>query len=337
MLGQAYAFRGMMYFELARYFGGIPNKYGELGVVIETEPSVGVNNDSYKSRSSLQATWDQIKSDLETAENLLPATRASNVLTRSRLVKAAATGMLARYNLYLDNWTSAESFATTVIGQSTYSLTKPFSNIFRTEFSTESVFEMDYNVVDFSGFRQWYYPASLNGRGGLSFHKPFADQLVAARGIDARSDLIDFNPAFGGVYYSTKFNLLQNASNVPVIRIAEMYLIRAEARARQNKITEGLADLNLVRSRANLANATATTQEELVDLVLEERKFEFAIEGHRFFDMTRTGKAVTTFVNIPRTTGASVYSIGSALKYIFPIPTSEMLSNKNMVQNPAYR
>jgi starch-binding outer membrane protein, SusD/RagB family len=337
MLGQAYAFRGMMYFELVKYFGGIPNKYGELGVVLETEASVGVNADSYKSRASLTATWDQIKSDLEQAEKLLPVSRASNVLTRSRLVKSAATAMLARYYLYLDQWAQSESYATQVIGVSTYSLTKPFSNIFRTEFSTEAVFEMDYNVVDFSGFRQWYYPASLNGRGGLSFHKPFADQLIALRGIDARSDLIELNPAFGGVYYSTKFNLLQNASNVPVIRIAEMYLIRAEARARQNKITEGLADLNAVRSRANLANETATTQADLVNLVLEERKLEFAIEGHRFFDMTRTGRAVNTFTNLPRTTGASVYSIGSVLKYVFPIPTSEMLTNKNMAQNPAYK
>ncbi|MFC0264468.1 RagB/SusD family nutrient uptake outer membrane protein [Fontibacter flavus] len=337
MLGQAYTFRGMMYFELAKYFGGIPNKYGELGVVIETEPSAGVNENSYKSRASLQATWDQIKSDLEAGERLLPPTRASNFLTRSRLVKAAATGMLARYYLYIDQWAQAETYASQVISQGNYTLTKPFSNIFRTEFSSESVFEMDYNVVDFSGLRQWYYPASLNGRGGLSFHQPFAAELLARQGTDSRSDLIDFNPAFGGVYYSTKFNLLQNASNVPVIRVAEMYLIRAEARARQNNISGGLSDLNMVRNRADLPDATASSTDELVNLILDERRFEFAIEGHRFFDMTRTGRAVNVFANLPRTTGASLYSIGTADKYVFPIPTSELLTNSNMVQNPAYR
>lgn len=337
MLGQAYTFRGMMYFELVKYFGGIPNKYGELGVVIETEPSAGVNEASYKSRASLQETWDQIKRDLEEGEKLLPAARASNFLTRSRLVKAAASAMLARYYLYIDQWAQSEAYATKVIAQGSYTLAKPFSNIFRTEFSSESVFEMDYNVVDFSGLRQWYYPASLNGRGGLSFHKPFATELVAKQGADARSVLIDFNPAFGGVYYSTKFNLLQNASNVPVIRIAEMYLIRAEARARQNNISGGMEDLNRVRNRADLPNVTASTGVELINLVLEERKFEFAIEGHRFFDMTRTGRAINIFTNLPRTTGASLYSIGTTDKYIFPIPTSEILSNSNMTQNPAYR
>jgi starch-binding outer membrane protein, SusD/RagB family len=58
MLGQAYTFRGMMYFELVKYFGGIPGKYGELGVVLETTPSAGVNADSYKGRTSLAETWE---------------------------------------------------------------------------------------------------------------------------------------------------------------------------------------------------------------------------------------------------------------------------------------
>ena len=95
--------------------------------------------------------------------------------------------------------------------------------------------------------------------------------------------------------------------------------------------------MNRVRSRADLPDASASSVNQLVDLILDERKFEFAIEGHRFFDMTRTGKAVEVFANLPRTTGASLYSIGSTGKYVFPIPTSEMLNNSKMVQNPAYR
>jgi starch-binding outer membrane protein, SusD/RagB family len=337
MLGQAYGFRGMMYFELAKYFGGIPNKYGELGVVLETEPSIGVTEASFKARASLQETWDLIRTDLETAENLLPESRANNFLTRSRLVKSAATAMLARFHLYLDNWTEAERYASQVLAQGNYSLVTPYSNIFRTDFTSESVFEMHYNVVDFSGFRQWYFPASLNGRGGLSFHAPFATELLARVGSDSRSDLIALNPAFGGVYYSTKFNELQNADNVPVIRIAEMYLIRAEANARLGNITEGLNDLNAIRMRAGLPNATANNTDQLVDLVLDERRFEFAIEGHRFFDMTRTDRAIIVFTGLPRTTGASTYSIGDRNRYVFPIPNSEIFTNSNMVQNPAYR
>lgn len=211
MLGQAYAFRGMMYFELVKYFGGIPGKYGELGVILETEPSIGVSEDAFKERAGLEATWNQVRQDLEMGESLLPSTRASNFLSRSRLTKAAATAMLARYYLYLDNWAQAEAKATEVISQSSFELVEPFSDIFRTDFSAESIFEMHYNVVDFSGFRQWYFPASLAGRGGLSFHQPFAQELLARQGVDSRSDLIALNPAFGGVYYSTKFDELQNA------------------------------------------------------------------------------------------------------------------------------
>ncbi len=337
MLGQAYAFRGMMYFELVKYFGGIPGKYGELGVIIETAPSIGVGEDAFKERASLEATWNQVREDLELGESLLPASRASNFLSRSRLTKPAATAMLARYYLYLDNWAQAETKASEVISQASFELVEPFSDIFRTDFSAESIFEMHYNVVDFSGFRQWYFPASLAGRGGLSFHMPFADELLARQGVDSRSELIALNPAFGGVYYSTKFDEIQNASNVPVLRIAEMYLIRAEARANQNNIAGGLSDLNAVRNRAGLADATAGSSNELIDLILDERRFEFAIEGHRFFDMTRTDRAITEFTNIPRTTGASTYAIGDRGRYIFPIPNSEIFTNNNMVQNPAYR
>ncbi|MBW3468622.1 RagB/SusD family nutrient uptake outer membrane protein [Arthrospiribacter ruber] len=337
MLGQAYAFRGMMYFHLATYFGGIPGKYGELGVIIETEPSIGVSEDAFKERASLEETWNQARMDLEQGESLLPESRASNFLSRSRLTKAAAAAMLARHSLYLDNWTEAESKATQVINQGSFELVQPFSDIFRTDFSAESIFEMHYNVVDFSGFRQWYFPASLNGRGGLSFHQPFAQQLLDRQGEDDRSDLIALNPAFGGVYYSTKFDELQNASNVPVLRIAEMYLIRSEARARQGNVSGAISDLNAVRNRAGLADVSSSGGEELIDLILEERKFEFAIEGHRFFDMTRTDRAIEVFTDLPRTTGSTTYSIGDRGRYVFPIPNSEIFTNSNMVQNPAYR
>ncbi|TVP50850.1 MAG: RagB/SusD family nutrient uptake outer membrane protein [Mongoliibacter sp.] len=337
MLGQAYTFRGMMYFELVKYFGGIPGKYGELGVILETEPSIGISDDSFQERASLQDTWNQVRSDLEMGESMLTESRASNFLSRSRLVKSAATAMLARYHLYLDNWADAESKANEVITQGSFELVEPFAAIFRTDFSAESIFEMHYNVIDFSGFRQWYYPASLNGRGGLSFHVPFEQELLARQGEDERSDLIAFNSAFGGVYYSTKFDELQNASNVPVLRIAEMYLIRAEARAMQGNIAGGLTDLNAVRNRAGLGNASASNGDELLDLILEERKFEFAIEGHRFFDMTRTDRAIDVFTDIPRTTGSTTYSIGDRGRYVFPIPNSEIFTNPNMVQNPAYR
>lgn len=337
MLGQAHTFRGMMYFELVKYFGGIPGKYGELGMVMELEPSQGISEDSFKERPSLQATWDQLRADLELGASLLPESRANNFLSRSRLVRAAATSMLARYHLYLDNWSEAEQLATQVINQAAYELAVPYSDIFRTDFSSESVFEMHYNVVDFSGFRQWYYPASLNGRGGLSFHPPFAQELLARQGTDQRSDLIALNPAFGGVYYTTKFDELQNASNVPVIRIAELYLIRAEARANTGNIAGGLEDLNIIRNRAGLGNASASSPEELVDLVLDERKFEFVAEGHRFFDMTRTSRAIDVFRNLPRTTGASTYSIEDRNRFIMPIPNSEIFTNPNMIQNEAYR
>lgn len=337
-LGQAYGFRGMVFFELARYFGGIPGVYGELGVVLPLEPSIGVTEASRAARASLEATYSQILEDLLQAEALLPEARANNFLTRSRLVKSSVRGMLARVHLYLGNYAEAENYANLVLNNGSYQLVPNFADAFRTDFSEESVFEMHYNNVDFSGFRQWYYPASLGGRGGICFHEEFAEEILARVGEDDRSDLIALNPTpRGDVYFPTKFDELQNASNVPVIRTAEMYLIRGEARAMQGNITDGVDDLNAVRNRAGLDDAQAAGQEVLVDLILEERKFEFAAEGHRYFDMARTGRAVEVFSNLERTNGTTTYSIGNINRILFPIPNSELLTNPNMEQNVAYR
>jgi hypothetical protein len=113
------------------------------------------------------------------------------------------------------------------------------------------------------------------------------------------------------------------------LRLSEQYLIRAEARAQQNKLSEAAADLNLIRNRATLPNVTAATQSDLLTAIHNERRFEFFAEsGHSFFDLKRTRTIDTVMLQ-----AKSLWRTGSAL---FPIPQSEILLNPNLSQNPGY-
>jgi starch-binding outer membrane protein, SusD/RagB family len=116
---------------------------------------------------------------------------------------------------------------------------------------------------------------------------------------------------------------------VIVIRLAEMYLIRAESEA--HKTSGNIAaiqdDISMIRSRAGLPPTTAGTINNLLLAIENERRVEFAFEGQRWFDLVRTGRAISV---IPTVTDIN--------KTLFPIPSGELLTNNSpdMIQNPGY-
>lgn len=338
LVGQAYFVRGLAYFELARFWGGIPGAYQEDGVVLKLTPSEGISEADYASRASLDATYQQVEDDLLAALDLLPEDRGSNTQNRARATKAAARALLARFYLYNREWANAETFATAVINSTRFALVTPFENIFRTKNTNESIFELQYNVNDVSGLRNWYFPSSLGGRGGVALHDATYQEMIANTN-DVRGKLTDKN-ATTNTYYTTKWIGTGNTiDNVPVIRIAEMYLIRAEARAELGTdLTGAQSDLNAVRTRAGLGNTPAATKDELIDAILAERKLEFIGEGHRWFDLVRRDRALTALSNIKRSKGSqSSYSLSKPGRQLFPFPNVEVLTNTSLLQNSAYR
>ena len=114
-----------------------------------------------------------------------------------------------------------------------------------------------------------------------------------------------------------------------VIRLAEQYLIRAEARAQQNKLGEAKTDLDVLRNRAGLPGTTASTQSQILNAVLHERQVElFSEMGHRWIDLKRTGQ-IDAILSVEKTgwnTNASLY----------PIQLSQLEANLNLKQNPGY-
>jgi len=139
----------------------------------------------------------------------------------------------------------------------------------------------------------------------------------------------------GGVdYYYPKKYRARTSSPITeydiVFRLAEQYLIRAEARVKQNKISEATLDLNMIRNRAGLLNTTATDQTSLSLAIQHERQVEmFAEWGNRWLDLKRTG--IINSVLAP-TKGANWQSTDA----LYPIPFNEIQINVNLIQNPGY-
>ncbi len=335
LVGQAYLVRGLMYFELARFWGGIPGAYGRLGVVIRTTPARGIDAGSYGARASLADTYAQVRADAETALALLPETRSTPAEERGRAVKPTARAVLSRLHLYLKEYALAEQYAGALIADPRYALVAPYAAIFRAKNTPESIFEVQYGVNDVSGMRNWYYPALNGGRGGLALHEAFYGELTADP-ADQRGTLTAYNASIRA-YYPTKYSTPGNSDNTHVFRIAEMYLNRAEARVYLGNLPGAAQDLNAVRKRAGLAETTAATPEALLEAILQERKLEFFQEGHRWFDLVRTGRALTALTDLKRNTGSRLVSLATPARQVFPFPTSEVLVNPNLEQNEAYQ
>jgi hypothetical protein len=310
ILGEAYFIRALSYFDLARGWGGVQ---------LQLQPITDLNSLKGVKRSSLEQTYDQVLADLIQAETLLP----EDATTRNRAQKSTARALRARLHLYREQWADAETYATQVISNPKYALVKPYKAFFTAPFqTTESVFELAYSVNDRNTFWNLWYPSSSGGQFTL---KP-SDALVAklnnpAIGGSRNTLIAGTAPTIYGVLYNTTASSTDPSY---LIRISELYLIRAEARAHLNKLPEAAADLNTIRARADVPATTAATQEELLQAIEDENAVEFAFESHRWFDLVRTGRA------------GAVLGITNKNFWLFPIPYSDVLSDPDVTQNPGY-
>jgi hypothetical protein len=293
-------------------------------------PSRGVDENSFPARATLQATYAQVKSDLDEALRLLPENQENNAATRGRATKPAARALLSRLHLYLGQYAEAEARASEVIADSKFSLVE-YASIFSSDNSNESIFEVQFNNADQSGLRFWYAPGAIGGRGELAANEDFYNSFAAE---DERKALFGRDEVVG-VWFPTKYIRAGNVDNGHVLRIAEMYLNRAEARARKSSpdLAGAKEDLDMVRTRAGIG--AFADDIPLLDAIERERRWEFYAEGHIFFDLVRTGRALTVLQNVNRRNGPPV-SISNPGRQVMPIPRSEMDANPNMQQNSVY-
>jgi hypothetical protein len=321
IVGQAYFIRALAYFDLARTWGSVP---------IITKPTETAADNSGIAKSTQQQVYAKSLSDLEKAELLLTETT-----DRYRATRKTVWALKARYYLYNRDWVNAELYATKLIADNAnYRLLKPYGTFFQGDArgTAESVFEIFYSAAELNNHRGQWQPQQ---NGGTRQWAP-NDALVALVNNPLiggnRSVLIakdNQNRWYGNLYY-------RSPATDPsfVIRIAELYLIRAEAKANQaadgatiadDKILTATTDLNAVRDRAGLIATVATTKTEVLLAIENERRLEFALEPHRWFDLVRTGRAAT------------VLNITDPRKYLMPLPNDQLLIDPALrPNNPGY-
>lgn len=311
LMGEAHFIRALAYFDLARSWGGVP---------LVLKPTLTASDNVGIPRASVEATYAQVLQDLDKAESLLPAT-----VNRFRAARPTAWALKARYYLYRKDWANAAAYAGKLVSDAaSYQLITPYSAFFagNAKGTAESVLEIYYNgSTEANGHAGQWLPQTS---GGTRQWAP-NDALVALLNNPAvggnRSTLIardNQNRWYGNLYRSV------NASSSYIIRTAELYLIRAEARAQQGDLTGALADLNAVRTRAGLTGFTAVNKDDILQAIEDERRVEFALEPHRWFDLVRTGRA------------GAVLKITDPAKLLLPLPSQQILLDKTLTQNGGY-
>lgn len=312
LIGEAYFIRALGYFDLARTWGGVP---------IILEPTTNPSDNVGVQRSTQAETYNRVLADLESAEPLLPDT-----LIRFRATKKTVWALKSRLYLYLKDYVKAEEFATKIISEpANFRLIKPYNSFFANNArgTQESIFELFYNgTTEVNAHRNQWQPQINGGTRQWAPSESLITILNDPAKAGNRGTLIakdNQNRWYGNLYYRAP------ASDPSfVIRIAELFLIRAEALAQQDKLEAALADLNRVRDRAELPASTSTTKEQILLDIENERRLEFSFEPHRWFDLVRTNRATT------------VLNFTDVTKYLMPIPAQQLLLDKALVQNPGY-
>jgi len=327
--GEAKFIRGSLYFELIRFYAkdwtdGNPST--NLGVPLKLIPT-NLNMDigeNLLGRSTVEAIYNQVLSDLTDAENLLPN---ENVFFATSW---SAKAMLARVHLQRREYNEARTLANDVIQNGPFALEERIERAYNTIINSgEDIFAVQVTNQDGVNALQTFYASNaLNGRRDIRVRTELYDLWDPVD--DRRTKLIYFDTV--GRRLSGKYQ--DQFANISIIRLAEMYLIRAEGNLLAAGIQEGpntpLDDISLLRSRANAPAPIGGT----IDDIMLERKLELAFEGHFIHDIRRREETIL------QNGGFSVTGdfAWNADVLVFPIPQREINTNaaiKNQ-QNPGY-
>jgi starch-binding outer membrane protein, SusD/RagB family len=321
--GEAEVVRALEYFYLVNLYGGVP-----------LVTSIDFSVTAQLPRDSVSAVYAQIEADLKDAQQVLSTSylsTAADVGARTRPNRLAAMALLARVWLYRGQWGLAEQEADTVIGSGVYQLEPGLDSVFRSG-SREAIWQLQpvnstlttaeaaafvarpglrpayaltgewLGVVEPGDLRRVYWTDSVVV-GPVNYYYPYKYKLTGSSPVD------------------TEYNM--------VIRLAEVYLIRAEARAQQGNIAGAQDDLDVVRARAGLPATMAGDGPSLLTAIWHERQVELVAEwGHRWLDLKRTGMADGVL--------GSEKPGWVSTDTLYPIPAQELTANPKLLQNPGY-
>lgn len=365
--GEVRFIRAYYYFNLVRFFGGVPKV---LKVPLDATEA---NSDPvYQTRASEDEIYALIIEDLSFAIENLPLRSGIQV---GRASKGAAQGMLAKVHLTRKNWQDAFTFSTEVINSGQYALLSKYEQIWRQvgDNSSESIFEVQtgqFNNSDYGveGYCVWQGPR-VGGLGGwrdlgFGFNNPTPNLVNTYEAGDPRKDatiiFIDNSGEHKGtilfdgyripskdsvqnLYYNYKAyhsedmevesflgNRDKKQKNLHILRLADVILMAAEAANELGNTGEAMNYLNLVRQRVGLTDSPASSQSDIREAIYHERRVELAMEHHRWFDLVRTGRAAQVMM-------AAGKNFVEHKHELLPIPALQIaLSGGLLQQNPGY-
>jgi starch-binding outer membrane protein, SusD/RagB family len=341
LTGEAKFLRAFCYFYLVNLYGDVPLSLTSSWSAIAT-----------MKRTPVSEVYKQIIADLVEARDLLPSDFSSSAGERTRVNKWAAMALLARAYLYTGKWSEAETEASFVINNSAqYELAYDLNEVFLKN-SLESIWQLQVNAEFFpfataEGFETlpydfaWDYPPDYVEQNWEAFVPVYhlSPELINVFESDDQRKIkwCDSTGLLNGTnyFYSQKYKVRVGSRGDVVeyyslLRLAEQYLIRAEARARLGKNAEAVEDINIIRNRAGLSDLPVMDQSQTLLAAYKEKQIEFFNEwGHRWFDLKRREQANAVLGPIK---GANWQSSDQ----LYPIPISEIQRNPRLVQNAGY-
>lgn len=321
--GEARFIRAFTYFYLV-------NLYGEVPLILSTD----YRKNSLVTRDPVNEVYAQIIADLDVAVENLDAEYQNS--DRTNVNVFAAIAFRARVALFMENWDLAETLSNQVIDHATlYQLLPELDEVFLAN-SKEAIWQISPigrgNILTSTGEGQVFIGTS---RSSLQLNLNFVQNFEPE---DKRLSqwIGHYESSTRNFYFPHKYKDRSSLSNITeysmVLRLAEQFLIRAEARARQEKLSEAISDLNAIRARSGedlVELNNNSSKEEILELILLERKKElFAEWGHRWFDLKRTGKADDVL--------SENTSFWEPTDVFYPIPEQERMKNLNIEQNAGY-
>jgi hypothetical protein len=339
----------MAYFTLVKNWGAVP---------LFTEPFFSQSEAMYVERSEPQKVYEQIVADLNMAEQLLPGTRSD---LRLRVTKATAQVVLCDVLLTRSytSFANASDVSTVItkadaiLANSNYALLSgnQYNNLFRAKKTNESILEVwfDYTQGSTQSFCNYFLPRAYNKS------RPYGGDvmMLPSRNLDA-----EFKKEAGDLRYGTTITVLSkdeekyydtnvvgmtygnkylgtvtiqgtqrySDNNIIVYRLADVKLMKAEALIKTNDIPSAMTIVNEIRNRAGLGTISASSQNDALDKLLNERRKEFAFEGKRWYDLLRTNK-ILEFKTEPEFVKN---------RTLLAVPQAEIDKNPKLTQNPTF-
>lgn len=331
LIGEALALRGLAHFDVCRIYAqhfAFSGGGSHPGVPIVTS----FDETAEPARASVSEVYDFAIADLQAGIAKMNTDRGTGFMSR-----LAAQALLARINFYKGDYSQAEQIANTVISSGEVTLEENatyFDAWMGTGSAPDALFEIIMTETDNNG-------SDALGRmyinEGYGDYLPSDDLRLIINEADVRSQLYKPDSTLGGGDFGwdrmNKFPSTTGEDNTPVIRLSEIYLIRAESRARNGNEAGAIEDLMAIRSRGwPEAPVVTASGDDLLEEIITERRIELAFEGHRLWDLMRLNRGI-----IRSNCTAPVCELSFPNdRFVLPIPAQELDANPNMVQNPGY-